>query len=88
MDTKMRAKILTMASAALGLGLMATGCGSKEPQAAEPAQEASGAEATAPAEGEAPAAEGDAPAEGEEGAAEGGGESSCGGASCGGNKTK
>jgi hypothetical protein len=82
MDSKLRAQVLTMAAATLGLSLMG-GCAKK---AAEPAAEgageaASGAEhscGAAPAEGTVPA-EGAAPAEG-------GGESSCGGGSCGAEK--
>lgn len=81
MDSKLRAQVLTMAAATLGLSLVG-GCAKKaaEPAAGEAAEEASGAEhscggatdGTAPAEGEAPA--------------EGGGESSCGGGSCGAEK--
>jgi hypothetical protein len=78
MDSKLRAKVLTMAAATLGLSLMG-GCSKKaaEPEAGEAASgaeqscggAAQGSDATAPAEGAAPA--------------EGGGESSCGGGSCG-----
>jgi len=81
MDSKLRAQVLTMAAATLGLSLVG-GCAKKaaEPATGEAAEAASGAEhscgsSDAPAEG-APA-EGAAPAEG-------GGESSCGGGSCGG----
>ncbi len=79
MDSKLRAQVLTMAAATLGLSLVG-GCAKKaaEPAAGEAAEEASGAEhscGAAPAEG----AEGEAPAEG-------GGESSCGGGSCGAEK--
>ncbi|MFT3923661.1 MAG: hypothetical protein QM778_14110 [Myxococcales bacterium] len=84
MDSKLRAQVLTMAAATLGLSLVG-GCAKKaaEPAAGEAAEAASGAEqscggAAAPAEGTAPA-EGAAPAEG-------GGESSCGGGSCGASK--
>jgi hypothetical protein len=83
MDSKLRAQVLTMAAATLGLSLVG-GCAKKqaEPEASEAAAPASGAEhscgaAAAPAEGAA------APAEG---TAEGGGESSCGGGSCGAEK--
>lgn len=80
MDSKLRAQVLTMAAATLGLSLVG-GCAKKaaEPAAEEGAAAASGAEhscGAAPVEGTAPA----------EGAAEGGGESSCGGGSCGAEK--
>ena len=76
MDSKLRAQVLTMAAATLGLSLVG-GCAKKaaEPEAEGAAEAASGAEHSC----------GAAPAEGGEGAAptEGGGESSCGGGSCG-----
>lgn len=94
MDSKLRAKVLTMAAATLGLSMVG-GCAKKAPEAPEAGEQAAGAEHSCgggscganKAEG---AAEGatEAPAEGApaEGAAEGGGESSCGGGSCGGKK--
>jgi hypothetical protein len=70
MDSTMRARVLTMAAAALGLSVVG-GCAKKAPE--EPAAEASsGAETAAPEEG---AAAGTT----EEGAAQGG-EMGCGGA--------
>jgi hypothetical protein len=81
MNSKQHAKIVAMASLALGLGLSA--CGKKEPVEPEAAAPASGAEAAAaPEGGEAAAAAEGAPAEGKDGQATGG-ESACGGASCG-----
>lgn len=77
MDSKLRAQVLTMAAATLGLSLVG-GCAKKgaEPaQAGEAAQEAEGGEhscGAAPAEGTQPA--------------EGGGEHACGGGSCGAEK--
>jgi hypothetical protein len=76
MDSKLRAKVLTMAAATLGLSLIGA-CGKKaEPAAAEGAAESTGGEtscgganscgANKPAEGEAAA-----PAEGEAAPAEG-----------------
>jgi uncharacterized low-complexity protein len=84
MDSMLRAKVLTMAAATLGLSIAATGCSKK---AAEPegGAAASGSESScgsgscgAAKEGETTAPEGEGG-----GAAEGGGESSCGGGSCG-----
>ncbi len=76
MDSKLRAQVLTMAAATLGLSLVG-GCAKKaaEPATEGAAESASGAEHSC----------GAAPAEDGEGAApaEGGGESSCGGGSCG-----
>jgi hypothetical protein len=82
MDSKLRAKVLTMAAATLGLSLVGTGCGKK---AAEPegGEAASGAEHSCGAGSCGASGGGEAAEEGGE-AAEGGGESSCGGGSCGG----
>ena len=85
MDSMLRAKVLTMAAATLGLSLAASGCGKKSPEPAEGAAPAAGAESScgsgscgAAKEGEAKSPEGGGAAEGS-----GGGESSCGGGSCG-----
>jgi hypothetical protein len=80
MNSKLRAQVLTMAVAALGLG--ASACAKKsEPVAPETPAATSGEEGVAPEgtpgeEGEAPKSE-----EGKEGGE--GGEASCGGGSCG-----
>jgi hypothetical protein len=80
MNSKLRTQVFTMAVAALGLG--AAACGKKaEPVAPEAPAAASGAEGELPAEGT-PGSEAAAPAA-EEGSKEAGGESACGGASCG-----
>lgn len=71
MDATLRAKVLTMAAAALGLSVM-SGCAKKAPEPVA-AEATSGQEAVAPAEG------GDATGAPAEGAAEGGGEGGCGG---------
>jgi hypothetical protein len=80
MDSKLRAKVLTMAAATLGLSLVGA-CGKKaEPTTPEGGEQAAGAESSCGGanscgankpEGEAAApAEGDAPAEGEAAPAE------------------
>lgn len=88
MDSMLRAKVLTMAAATLGLSVAASGCSKK---AAEPegGAAAAGSESSCGAgscgaakEGETPAPEGEAGGEAA-GSAEGGGEASCGGGSCG-----
>lgn len=74
MDSKLRAQVLTMAAATLGLSLVG-GCAKK---GAEPAQTGEASEEAAGGEQSCSAA----PAEGGEGG-EGGGEHACGGGSCG-----
>ena len=88
MDSKLRAKVLTMAAATLGLSLAASGCGKKEAAEPEAGEAASGSESSCGAGSCGAAAEGESKEAPAEGAAEGegGGESSCGGGSCGGEK--
>jgi hypothetical protein len=85
MDSKLRAKVLTMAAATLGLSLVGACSKKSEPAAPEAGEQAAGGEGScggeqscgAAKEGETKTGDEAAPAEG--GSAEGGGESSCGG---------